>query len=128
MFGFSGRSKFSRVLRSFRGGSASLVGMKRRRDTQSEAGNAKKRVTHDTFLKWKRDLNCKCQTMTWLDCETGMESGKKIVEKLKCKVCTEFVDKIGDGHSPDITKMANKNPLLLATQLPILILNSGGVY
>ena len=41
--------------------------MKRRRDTQSGAGNAKKRVTHDT----------------WLDCETGTESGKKIVEKLK---------------------------------------------
>ena len=94
MFGFSGRSKYSCVLRSFRGGSASLVGMKRRHDTQSEVGNAKKHVTHDTFLKWKCDLDRECQTMTWLDCETGMESGKKIVEKLKCKVCTEFVDKI----------------------------------
>jgi len=87
---------------SFRGGSASLVGMKRRHDTQSKAGNAKKRVTHDTFLKWKRDLDRECQTMTWLDCETGMESGKKIVEKLKCKVCTEFVDKIhGRKHFSD---------------------------
>ena len=60
--------------------------MKRRRDTQSEAENTKKHVTHDIFLKWKRDLDHECQTMTWLDCETGMESGKKIVEKLKCKV------------------------------------------
>ena len=31
-----------------------------------------------------------------------MESGKKIVEKLKCKVCTEFVDKIrGRKHFSD---------------------------
>ena len=68
--------------------------MKRRRDTQSGAGNAKKRVTHATFTKWQRDLDRDCQTMTWLDCETMTESGKKVVEKLKCKVCTEFVDKI----------------------------------
>ena len=59
----------SRVPHSFRGGSASLVGLKRRRDTQSNAGNAKKCVTHDTFVKWKRDLDRKCQTITWLDCE-----------------------------------------------------------
>ena len=76
----------SRVLCSFRGGSASLVGMKRRRDTQSEVGNVKMRVTHDTFVKWKRDLDRECQTMTWLNCETGMESGKKIVDNLKCTV------------------------------------------
>ena len=64
MFGFSGRSKLSRVLCSFRGGSASLVGLKRRHNTQSEAGNAKKRVTHDTFIiKWKRDLDRESQTV-----------------------------------------------------------------
>ena len=70
--------------------------MKRRRDTQSGAGNAKKRVTHDMFTKWQRDFDRECQTMTWLDCETGTESGKKVVEKLKCRVhvCTKFVDKI----------------------------------
>ena len=43
--------------------SASLVGLKRRHNTQSEAGNAKKRVTHDTFMKWKRDLDRECQTV-----------------------------------------------------------------
>ena len=59
------------------------MGIKRCCDTQSEARNAKKRVTHDTFLKWKCDLDRECQTMTWLDCE--MESGKKIVEKLNAK-------------------------------------------
>ena len=51
------------ILCSFRGGSASLVGLKRRHNTQSEAGNAKKRVTHDTFMKWKRDLDRECQTV-----------------------------------------------------------------
>ena len=68
--------------------------MKRRRDAQTGAGNAKKRMTHDTFTKWQRDFDRESQTMTWLDCETGTESGKKIVEKLKCRVCTKFVDKI----------------------------------
>ena len=76
--------------------------MKRVRETQSGAGKAKKRVTHDTFAKWQRDLDRDCQTMTWLDCETGTESGKKIVEKLKYKVCTEFVDRIrGRKHFSD---------------------------
>ena len=55
--------KVTHVLCSFRGGSASLVGLKRRHNTQSEAGNAKKRVTHDTFMKWKRDLDRECQTV-----------------------------------------------------------------
>ena len=69
VFSFSGRSKLSHVLCSFRDGSASLVGLKRRHNTQSEAGNAKKRVTHDIFGKWKRDLDHECWTITWLDCE-----------------------------------------------------------
>ena len=69
--------------------------MKRRRDTQSGAGNAKKRVTHDTFTKWQRDFDRECRTMTWLHCETGTESGKKIVEKLKCRVCTKLSIKFG---------------------------------
>ena len=38
--------------------------MKRVRETQSGAGKAKKRVTHDTFAKWQRDLDRDCQTMT----------------------------------------------------------------
>ena len=40
--------------------------------------------------------------MTWLDCETGTERGKKILEKFKCKVCTKFADKIwGRMHFKD---------------------------
>ena len=68
----------------------------KRRSTQGDSGstNAKKCVTYDTFAKWQRELDRECQTLSWLDCQTGMEGGKKIVEKLKCKVCTKFVDKI----------------------------------
>ena len=32
--------------------------------------------------------------MTWLDCEIRNDGGKTFVDKLKCKVCAEFVDKI----------------------------------
>ena len=32
--------------------------------------------------------------MTWLDCETVTEGGKRVVKKLKCKVCSRFADKI----------------------------------
>ena len=32
--------------------------------------------------------------MSWLDWSTEKEGAKKMVTRLKCKVCTEFVDKI----------------------------------
>ena len=32
--------------------------------------------------------------MMWLVCETTIEGDKKVVEKLKCKVCTRSADKI----------------------------------
>ena len=68
--------------------------MKRSHDTQAEAGSNKKRVTYETFKKWQCDLDKECQLMSWLDCETAPEGRKKVVEKLKCKVCTEYVNKI----------------------------------
>ena len=68
--------------------------MKRSRDTQDGAGSSKKRVTFETFKKWQRDFDKECQSMTWLECETTIEGGKTFVDKLKCKVCTEYVDKI----------------------------------
>ena len=68
--------------------------MKRSHDTQAEAGSNKKRVTYETFKKWQCNLDKECQSMSWLDCETAPEGRKKVVEKLKCKVCTEYVDKI----------------------------------
>ena len=32
--------------------------------------------------------------MSWLDCSTEYEGGKKVVSRLKCRVCSEFVDRI----------------------------------
>ena len=55
---------------------------------------AKRRVDYATFQKWQRDFDREYQTMSWLDCSTEKERGKKVVDKLNCKVCSEFVDRI----------------------------------
>ena len=71
--------------------------MKRRRETQDEGkleGAKKRRVDFTTFQKWQRDLDREYQTKSWLDCDTKKEGAKKVVTKLKCKVCAEFVEKI----------------------------------
>ena len=34
-------------------------------------------------------------TMVWLGCVAGKEGMKMVVAKLKCKVCSEFIDNIG---------------------------------
>ena len=58
---------------------------------ETEAQNSRKRlVTYSTFLKWQRDLDKELKTQTWLECQTRTEGGKRMVEKLKCKVCTRF--------------------------------------
>ena len=62
---------------------------------ETEAQSSRKRlVTNSTFLKWQRDLNEELKTQTWLECQTRTEGGKRIVEKLKCKVCTRFQSSI----------------------------------
>ena len=33
------------------------------------------------------------QTMTWLEC-TAVPPGNKLVDKLKCKVCTKYMDRL----------------------------------
>ena len=55
---------------------------------------ARQRVDYATFQKWQRDLDREYQTLSWLDCSTEKERGKKVVDKLKCKACSEFVDRI----------------------------------
>ena len=68
---------------------------RRREETLDEAGCSKKRcVEHATFLKRKRDLDREQQTLSWLECDSAVESGKKVVFKLLCKVCTQFEEKI----------------------------------
>ena len=72
-----------------------MLSMKRRRDMQDEAGATKKRrVNYATFQKWQHDLDREYQTMSWLDCSSEKECGKKVVTQLKCKVCSEFVERI----------------------------------
>ena len=71
--------------------------MKWRRETQDkgELEGAKKRcVDFTTFQKRQCDLDCEYQTKSWLDCDTEKEGARKVVTKLKCQVCTEFVEKI----------------------------------
>ena len=59
-----------------------------------EPSAKKQSVAHSTFVKWQAELDRECQTMSWLDCEVSMSGVKKIVAKLKCKVCVKFESKI----------------------------------
>ena len=51
-------------------------------------------VTVTTFHKWQEDFDKELKTVTWLEYESELESGKKVVKKLKCSVCTKFQVKI----------------------------------
>ena len=86
--------------------------MKRKRQsTLGETSVVKKRTTaHSTFEKWKRDFDREFKTVTWLECESTVEGGAKVVTKLKCIVCskfrsygTPFVTKIKHYHRRSIT-------------------------
>ena len=76
--------------------------MKRQQDVGTGLGlsrlgepSTKKRcVTYSTFLKWQTELDKDCQTRSWLDCEVNNEGGKRVVAKLRCKVCLKFKAKI----------------------------------
>ena len=69
--------------------------MKRSQDESATCSTTKKRrVEYATFQKLQRDLDREYQTMTWLDCSSEKERGKKVVVQLKCKVCNDFVEKI----------------------------------
>ncbi len=71
--------------------------MKRRHDAPDEV--KKRLVDYATFQKWRLDLDREHQTMSWLDCNSEKEGTKTVVMKLKCRVCTEFVDKIRCGKN-----------------------------
>ena len=61
-----------------------------------EGGSHTKRwqVAYTKFQMWKRELDREYQTMSWLDCSSEYESGKKMVSQLKCLVCSKFVERI----------------------------------
>lgn len=44
--------------------------------------------------KWQHELDREYQTMTWLDSSSEYEGRKKVVSQLKCKVCSEILDRI----------------------------------
>ena len=52
--------------------------------------------------------------MSWLDCSCNREGSKKLVNKLRCKVCSEFVDRI-KGISNKWTVGADKRSQLHVT-------------
>ena len=54
----------------------------------------RRRVSHATYLTWKRDLDRECSTMSWLECETQVSARKKVVIKLLCNVCKRFKERI----------------------------------
>ena len=74
--------------------------MKRRPSTATEGEPAQKRsVTYETFKKWRTDLDHDHQTVSWLDCDTVSEGGKKVVQRLKCSVCSKFKASIRGRHN-----------------------------
>ena len=54
----------------------------------------RREVTYFTYKKWMSELDQSCQTLSWLDCDTRVVSGKKVVMKLKCKICNKFKSRI----------------------------------
>ena len=58
--------------------------MKRGPSKASEGEPAQKRaVSYETIKKWRTDLDRDYQTVSWLDCDTVSEGGKKAVKRLK---------------------------------------------
>ena len=48
------------------------------------------KVAYATFEKWRNDFDRDLQTVSWLECESAVEIGTKVVRKLKCSVCGKF--------------------------------------
>ena len=75
--------------------------MKRSRDniSSSEESSSKRREVTFYYKKWMTELDCSCQTVSWLHCETRFIGGKRVVAKLKCNKhfsnkCIEGADSI----------------------------------
>jgi len=42
------------------------------------------------YKKWKHDLDKEFKAVMWLECETVMECGRKMVRALKCSICSKY--------------------------------------
>ena len=63
-----------------------------RSETALAPEDKKRKLMYATFSKWKVDKEC--QTVTWLDCDTEVQAGKRFVTKLQCSVCTKLKMKL----------------------------------
>ena len=69
--------------------------MKRAESSEGPSSDPeRRRVAHETFLKWQRDLDKDLQTVTWLECQAEVDMGKKTVGKISCLVCKKYRDYI----------------------------------
>ena len=66
--------------------------MKRARscNTSGNSQEKKRKVACTTSEKWRRDFDREFETVSWLECESAVEVGTKVVRKLKCFVCNKF--------------------------------------
>ena len=66
---------------------------KRCSDSVTSEGGKKRSVSYSTYIKWRREFDKECQTISWLDCDT-IGKGKRTVKRLKCKVCLKYKSRI----------------------------------
>ena len=62
--------------------------------TASTTTNKKQKVGYPTFQDWKRDFDYEFKTLSWLECETKVEEGTRVVTQLKCSVCMKVCSRI----------------------------------
>ena len=64
-------------------------------DSATAITEGKKRcVSYSTYIKWWREFDKQFQTISWLDCYATGKEGKRIVDRLKCKVCLKYKSRI----------------------------------
>lgn len=64
-------------------------------DSATTVTEGKKRsVSYSTYIKWRHEFDKECQTISWLDCDVTGKEGKRIVDRLKCKVCLKYKSRI----------------------------------
>ena len=51
-------------------------------------------MTFFTYKKWLTELDRSHQTISWLDCDTRLIEGKRVVTKLKCRICAKHKARI----------------------------------
>ena len=67
----------------------------RKRPYSDSTTTGKKRsVSYSTYVKWQHEFDKECQTISWLDCDVTGKEAKRIVDRLKCKVCLKYKSRI----------------------------------